>query len=138
MPFCTNGNFSVDMVRDIDDLRLDTLFFQLTITSGTITGNVFLSNGTTPLSSVTGTCQSFGRPDLSLVNMSFTWDAVTVFVIATIFFHNRSRRIMFVGRFVAARIRNEEIPQVMREPNARPVPIPPADGDTGTSSGQQT
>lgn len=138
MPFCTNSNFSVDIVRDADDLRLDTLFFNLTISGSRISGNVFLSNGPSPLSSVSGSCQSFARPDVSLYTLTFTWDTVTVFVIALIFSNRRSGRVIFSGRFVAARITDAEVPLVTREPGARPNRIPPADGDTGTATGQQT
>ena len=130
MPFCTSSNFSIDMVRDVDGFRLDTLFFQLTINNGTITGNVFLSNGTTPLSAVTGSCTSIPKPDLSIMDMTFDWDAVKVFVKGQVFFHNGPRRILFNGRFVAERRAEAaaDTGRVERVAGARPQPIPPSAG----------
>jgi hypothetical protein len=139
MPFCTNSNFSIDMIRDVDSLRLDTLFFLLAINGGRITGNVFLSNGTSPLSPVTGTCVSQPKPDVSVVDLAFTWDTVTVSVKGVIFFNNGPRRVQFHGRFLAERRADAaETASVVPVAGARPLPIPPADGDTGTSTGQQT
>lgn len=138
MPFCQSRNFTIEFNRDVDDARLDTLFFLLDITGSIISGNVFPSVGSTPLSSVTGTCQSFMRPDSSLFTMTFTWNTVTVSVIGVVSFHNGKRRVTFEGRFSAAAHTDAQVPQVLRDPNVRLVIIPPSDGDTGTASGQQT
>lgn len=141
MPFCGDRNFTVDMFRDVgNDVLLDTLFFALTIRGGTISGDVFPSVGP-KLSAVTGTCTSFPKPDISVFTLTFNWGAVNVTVIAQIFEHKGSGRIIFRGRFVAtSRVDAAvpEVPEVNLEPTGRRVPIPPSDGDTGTSTGQST
>ena len=136
MTFCVSRNFTIDFERDIDGVLLDSLFFQLQIKSGAITGEVFPSVGTKPLSKVTGTCQSFSSPDVSLFTMNFTWDTVAVSVVGVVFFHRGKSRIMIEGRFVADAHVHAQVSEVTRDPDMKL--IPPSDGDTGTASGQST
>jgi len=136
MTFCVSRNFTIDFERDTDGVLLDSLFFQLQIKSGAITGKVFPSIGTTPLSNVTGTCQSFASPDVSLFTMNFTWNTVAVSFVGVVFLHRGKNRIMIVGRFVAEAHAHAQVSEVARDPDMKL--IPPSDGDTGTASGQST
>lgn len=137
MPFCRNERFTIDMKRDSDNLLLDRLFFHLIFDNGTVSGEVRLSTGP-PLSEVTGSSQSFSDPDVCFVNVTFLWGRVSVFLVGLIYFRNNGGgRIEFIGRFGAVGGSKE---RTFREPVLAPplLPVPPADGDTGTASGTQT
>src|SRR6266853_3267869 len=103
MPFCNNIDLTIDMDKGPKHIKLDRLFFHLEISGGVIdsgASTMTISNGsqTTPVS---GSCQSVASPDVSVMNMMFTWGAVEVFMIGFVHRDDNDLRIKFLGRFIA-------------------------------------
>jgi hypothetical protein len=134
MAFCTNSNWTIDMYKDDPQLRLppvflDRLFFQLTISGGTITGDVFINS--VRISGVDGTCQDDAPLNAAAMRLKFTWGAVNILMTGVVHVEGVFNR--FKGRFVA-------FPPTVQPTLAirQQALVGPDVGDTGTGNGTQT
>jgi hypothetical protein len=126
------SEWTINMSRDPNSTMLGTLFFRLKITAGTITGDVFVAGLSEPFSSVSGTCLSYDKPDITTMTLSFTWGKADVFLVG---FTNFVDPVTFFrGKFIAsahaAIALLDNLPQVLA--------FAPDPGDTGTGTGQVT
>lgn len=141
MPFCSDIDLTIDMDRDSDGTLLDSLFFHLIINGGVINrrqSTVSTSTGS-PLSRVSGTCRAVANPDVSVINMEFTWDSVNVFMAGVIYRNPGPNRVEFLGRFHAFRPTRSVARKSADKKSADAQLLEgPGDGDTGTGTGQQT
>jgi hypothetical protein len=110
---------------------LETLFFDLTIdpTTKVISGDVFLGN--IRLSAVMGNCAPNATPDGNLLGLSFNWGSVDVYIAG---FTHTQVFVKFKGVY-RAQTRDGAIPDSFDQ---RLKAFAPGDGETGTSTGQQT
>lgn len=134
MAFCTNSSWTIDMYRDDPQLTLppvflDRLFFQLAISAGTITGDVFI-NGVR-ISGVDGTCQDDAALNAAAMRLKFTWVTVDILMTGVVYVEVGTNR--FKGRFVA--FPPAVAPTVAIKQLALLVPEV---GETGTGNGMQT
>jgi hypothetical protein len=113
-------------------IKLATLTFpalRYDPTNGTLSGDVF--SGTTLLSRATGTCRSLTKPDGKALTLEFNWGSVDLFVVG--FIH--SPLTLFKGRYIAF----NHVGLLPTEFDKRlTVLVAPGDGETGTTTGQQT
>ena len=122
------------MYKDDPQLRfppipLDPLFFELTITNGTITGEVFVHS--VKISDVTGTCQDDAALNAAAMRLTFNWGATRILMTGVVYVDGVFTK--FRGRFVAFP------PQIQPSLEIKRLAlIPPDVGDTGTANGTQT
>jgi hypothetical protein len=134
MAFCTNSNWTIDLFKDPADIltmpstSIGRLFFELTITNGVITGEVF-SLGS-KLSDVTGTCREIAALNIAVMELNFTWVAHVVLV-GIVFTQGSLTR--FRGRFCGLSPISVTPTEVLRQ-TLLAVDV----GDTGTGNGTQT
>jgi hypothetical protein len=130
MPFCTDSNWTIDMYKDVvPPVRLDTLFFELKISNGTIMGKVFVRSA--EISNVDGRCQGDAALNAAAMSLTFNWG--TTRVLMTGVAHVDGVFTRFKGRFVAFP------PQIQPSLEIKRMTlIPPDVGDTGTGNGMQT
>jgi hypothetical protein len=134
MSYCEDSTWTILMTKDKSspEPRPDTLFFDLKIAGGVISGDVFLLPDNIFLSKVSGMCQAIETPGITLMDMLFTWDAVEVYM-AGIAFADDSL-VKFKGRFHATTLTDNLSAQASREQLLNLLDP----GDTGTGTGQQT
>jgi hypothetical protein len=134
MAFCTNSNWTIDMYKDDQQLRLppvflDRLFFQLTITAGSITGDVFINS--VRISGVDGACQDDAALNAAAMRLKFTWATVDILMMGVVHVEGGSNK--FKGRFVAFPPAASPSLDIKRMTLAAPDA-----GETGTGNGMQT
>lgn len=124
------SEWTIRVNRDATPTQDELLFFSLAVNQGTVTGEVSL--GAELLSTVSGTCQSLEQPNITLLNLTFQWGEVNIFLTGYTLFDGFFNR--FKGRFLA--FAGEINPAF--KPNAIVARLAPEPGEGGPGTGQQT
>jgi hypothetical protein len=133
MAECTNSEWRINMTRNSPPGFLQTLFFRLNVgEGGALTGEVFLAGSTTRLSTVSGMCRPIDNPDATVITLSFTWNAVDIFMVGVTHFVDPINQ--FDGTFIATQ--RDGLSPLDFNPTRAELAAGP--GDTGTGTGQQT
>ncbi|HEU4388328.1 MAG TPA: hypothetical protein VFV34_11060 [Blastocatellia bacterium] len=128
MPACENSSWTINISNDKTPGQLETLFFDLQINGGNVTGKVELDS--IKLSDVSGSCAAIPSRDISVMQLTFTWGRTGIFLVGVTFFESPLTK--FKGRFLGFAA---EVPLAL---DLKTVHVPPDPGDTGTGTGQQT
>ena len=128
--------WTIEMKRDAklgEESLFATLVFHLETQNGVVTGRVWEAVDLTALSTVRGTHQPSPNAESLFLSLEFTWgdvavklSGITTETPATVFF---SGRYTAVSTFDGSVLSLDPLPPSM---------VIPADGDTGTGTGQQT
>ena len=131
MAQCNDSSWTITLTRDLAGTPQEFIF-QLQMNQGTVSGDVFLPGTGSSISPVTGACQPFEDPDVTLLSLSFTAGETNIFLVG--FTHKVGPFNRFDGKFT-----------VVPRADAEPADAPPqletfnnGPGDTGTGTGQQT
>lgn len=157
MAECSDGAWTISMSRNPEETP-QKLVFELTVADGVISGQVSVVGAGVPFSEVTGTCESFDDPDVTLRTLSFKAGDVDIFMVG--FTHRVDAFNRFEGRFSAIPRAGTEQPDPEQpdaeQPDAEQPGLEQSDtasadepllataafragpGDTGTGTGQQT
>lgn len=123
---CENDEWTIELVRDNPSTPSweSTLVFCIEIDGNAITGDVYEGVEPTLISSVTGTYAALTGVSGGLISLDFTWSGIDVCVAGVTYDDNPTK---LTGRYWAYGSSS-----LLEEDPA------PADGDTGTATGQQT
>lgn len=134
MAFCVDSGWTIEFHKDPLDLRLPlipigSLFFDLRISGGVITGKVYLHGK--ELSDVTGTCREVEAKEIALIDLAFRWGAD---VVLTGVARREGIFTRFRGRYCGFDPTVKTISEEIKRLGLLAVDV----GETGSGNGTQT